>query len=74
MSGKPSLSAIVELPVEEKLRLLEAVWDSIADSPDALPLTDEQRRELDARYEQYLQAPDDGASWHDVRQRINKSS
>ena len=44
MSGKPSLSAIVELPVEEKLRLLEAVWDSIADSPDALPLTDEQRR------------------------------
>lgn len=41
------------LPIEERLRLVEDIWDSIAEeanaTPDVLPLTDAQCAELDRR-------------------------
>jgi putative addiction module component (TIGR02574 family) len=41
------LSDVLELPVAERLKLVEAIWDSIAEAPDALELTEAQRVELD---------------------------
>lgn len=40
---------IARLPVEERLRLVEDIWESIRASPDELPTTDAQRAELDRR-------------------------
>ncbi|MGH2830447.1 MAG: addiction module protein [Actinomycetota bacterium] len=40
---------IEKLPLEERLRIVEEVWESIRQNPDALPLTDAQRVELDRR-------------------------
>lgn len=37
------------LPLEERLHLVEDLWDSIAAEAEALPLTDAQRKELDRR-------------------------
>jgi putative addiction module component (TIGR02574 family) len=34
---------------EERLELLERLWDSLASNPEAIPLTDAQREELDRR-------------------------
>ncbi len=34
------------LSVEERLQLIEDLWDSVADDPEALPLTDAQAEEL----------------------------
>ena len=42
-----------ELPVEERIKLVENLWDSIASDQQALPLTDEQRDELDWRLDAY---------------------
>jgi len=42
-----------ELPVDERIRLVEDLWDSIAADQSALPLTDAQRRELDHRLDAY---------------------
>ena len=42
-----------ELPVSEKIKLVEALWDSIADEQHALKLTDDQRSELDRRLDVY---------------------
>lgn len=44
---------ISELPVSEKIQLVEALWDSIADEKNALKLTDDQRAELDKRLDVY---------------------
>ena len=33
------VAEILALPVEERVRLVEAIWDSISAVPDALPLT-----------------------------------
>ena len=43
------IAEILKLPIEERLRLIETIWDSIAADPSAVPLTDAQREELDRR-------------------------
>lgn len=42
-----------ELPVEDRIRLVEDLWDSIANDQNALPLTSEQVSELDRRLDQF---------------------
>ena len=41
------------LPIDERIRLVEDIWDSIAADQAALPLTDEQRVEIDRRLNAY---------------------
>lgn len=42
-----------KLPIDERIRLVEELWDSIASDQKALPLTDEQKAELDRRLDAY---------------------
>ena len=42
-----------ELPVDERVKLVEDLWDSIAADQHALPLTNEQKAELDRRLNAY---------------------
>lgn len=42
-----------KLPLDERIRLVEDLWDSIAADQKALPLTQEQREELDRRLDAY---------------------
>jgi putative addiction module component (TIGR02574 family) len=42
-----------ELPVEERMKLVEDLWDSIAEDRKALPVTPEQKAELDRRLKAY---------------------
>jgi putative addiction module component (TIGR02574 family) len=63
---------LLGLPVEERLRLVEDLWDSIAEVPEAVELSDEQRKELDERLEQFHRDPEAGSPWKDVRDRILK--
>ena len=41
------------LSIDERMQLVEDRWDSIAADQAALPLTDEQRVELDRRLDAY---------------------
>jgi putative addiction module component (TIGR02574 family) len=43
------IAEILKLPVEERFKLIETIWDSIATDSSAVPLTDAQRDELDRR-------------------------
>jgi len=42
-----------ELPVNERIKLVEELWDSIASDQKALSLTAEQKVELDRRLDAY---------------------
>jgi len=68
------LSDVLELPVSERLKLVEAIWDSIADAPEALELSDAQRSELDRRLEEYERNPSSGSPWSEVKARILKGA
>lgn len=65
-----SLSDILKLSVAERIQLAQDIWDSIAAEPDALPLSEAQRQELDRRLEDYRQNPESGVPWEQVRARL----
>lgn len=65
-----SISDVFQLPVEERIRLAQAIWASVASSPDQVPLTAAQVKELDRCYDEYLSDPDDGSPWSDVKARL----
>ena len=44
---------IREVPVEDRMRLVEDIWDSIAEEQGVPAISDEQGRELDRRLEAY---------------------
>jgi putative addiction module component (TIGR02574 family) len=48
----PTTAELRELTAEQRLELLEAVWDTLAADPDSLPLSTEHRRELDRRLDE----------------------
>ncbi len=48
-----NITTLRDLPVAQRLHLVEELWDSIASDQKALPLTDEQREELDRRLDAY---------------------
>jgi len=49
MTPKAILNEILQLPLDERLKLVEAIWDSIAATPEAVPVPDWHRAELDRR-------------------------
>lgn len=61
---------ILELSIAERIQLVEDIWDSIAKSPESLPLSEEQKTELDKRLAAYHNDPGKGSPWNIVRERI----
>ncbi len=58
------------LPLEERLALVEAIWDSIEADADGLPLPDWHRDELDKRLATHAADPSSGEEWSVVRKRL----
>jgi len=61
---------VLSLSVTDRLSLVEFIWDSIVDHPEAIPLTDEQRRELETRLGSYRLDLSGGSTWDAVKSRI----
>ncbi len=66
------ISEILQLSIAERIQLAEDIWDSIAAFPDAVPLTNEQKQELDRRLQAYAQNPDEGISWDALKEKMRK--
>lgn len=67
-----SVAKILEMSVPEKILAVEEIWDSIASR--SLPVTADQKKELDRRLKSVATNPDSGVSWEAVRHRIEKRS
>ena len=61
---------IDRLSVEERLALVQELWDSIAESAGELPLSEAQQTELDRRLAEHEAHPDDVVLWEDVKASI----
>ena len=61
---------VMSLSVPERIQLVEDIWDSIAELPEQVLLTDAQKAELDRRLDAYHENPDEGSPWGMVRERI----
>jgi putative addiction module component (TIGR02574 family) len=65
-----SRSEVLKLPLNDRIQLVEDIWDSIADCPDAILLTEPQKMELESRLDEYHRNPNAGSPWSLVRERI----
>jgi putative addiction module component (TIGR02574 family) len=63
---------IKSLTAEERLTLLGDIWDSL--DPEAVPVTDLQREELDRRLDDLEGDRDLGIPWEEVFRRIRDRS
>lgn len=62
----------LRLSVSERTQLVEDIWDTIAEVPEAIKLSDGQKAERDTRLNRYHQNPDEGSPWGMVRERNPK--
>lgn len=63
-------SNIKQLPIDERIRLVEDLWDSIASDQNSLPLTQDQKNELDKRLDAYELSKDPGRPMTEVLSEI----
>ncbi len=63
---------ILKLSVSERILMVEAIWDSIADSDEKLELNEETKQLLEKRLEAHNENKEEGSSWADVKARIKK--
>jgi putative addiction module component (TIGR02574 family) len=67
--AKSLMDELLELSLEDRLQLVEDLWDSIRDDR-MLPLTVEQIQEAERRYADHLKHPEKASRWEDAQARL----
>jgi putative addiction module component (TIGR02574 family) len=68
-----TIDELKRLSVSERIQLVEALWDSIAEDSPALGLTPAHIAELDRRLDALEAQPKGGTPWEVARERILSS-
>ena len=63
---------IDRLDVDQRLRLIERIWESLSNDPAAVPMTPAQRAELDRRLDELEQGDAAGIPWDEVLENIRR--
>ncbi len=65
-----TLKQIVALDIQDRIRLVQGILDSIAAEQVDLDLTEAQKQELDRRIDDYEANPDNVMTWAKVKASI----
>jgi putative addiction module component (TIGR02574 family) len=68
-----SLDDIRRLSVAERVALVEEIWETIEASPDALPIPEAQRQELERRLKLHREDPTAAQPWSSIRSRLTQT-
>ncbi len=68
------LPQVQKLSLQEKILLVEELWDEIAAAGEAIPLPAWHKQALDESLAEYAKNPREGSSWNEVRDRIHNCS
>ena len=66
----PHIPNLDQIPIRERLSLLEVIWDSIVTSVDHLPPSSEHQHIIDQRLAEHAAAPDDVVPWDDLKSEL----
>ena len=61
------------LSIPDRIRLVEEIWDTIAEENQMLELSDAEKRELDRRLEWIRNNPGQGRTWDEIKAEFIKS-
>jgi putative addiction module component (TIGR02574 family) len=73
MDLRTVLTAVESWPPEDRLKLIEEVWESLEATPEAAALTESQKQDLQRRLDAYRDDPKAGSPWEDVKARLQGS-
>jgi len=65
-----NLAELLELPTDQRLQLVEAIWDSLVEVPEAVPISDDVREELDRRLAAYYSDPSSARPWREIKDEL----
>lgn len=60
------------LPLEKRLEILEALWDSVESEADPYPIPEEVLDEAEREFEAHLADPSSSIPWETVRARLRE--
>ena len=69
-----SVADILQLPVQERIHLVEMIWESIAAFPETIEVSPELKSELNARLADFERDPQAGYSWDQVKAQLKNGS
>jgi putative addiction module component (TIGR02574 family) len=64
--------SVFDLSPAEKLQLVEDLWDDLAATPEAVPVRDWQKAELDRRKANLKKNPASALTWDEVKRRVRR--
>ena len=64
---------IDDMSQEEQLQLIEQIWEKLSSHPDSVPLSPNQKAELDRRLDDLERGTAEGIPWEDVLQQIRRN-
>lgn len=67
------IAEILKLPVEQRLRLVELIWESLRSTPADLPLSEAHRAAVDEELASHQREPNDVLTLDEVLSGIRKS-
>ena len=67
-----TLNEITALSIEDRIHLVQAIWDTIATEQAYPDLTEAQKQELDNRIADYEANPNDLLTWEEIKAAIKK--
>jgi putative addiction module component (TIGR02574 family) len=67
MDVSATLAEIASLPVDDRIHLVEAIWESIVAEPGQPQLSEAQKQELDRRLAAHAASPQDVIPWEQVK-------
>jgi putative addiction module component (TIGR02574 family) len=70
MDLSAALAQINTLSPDDRIRLVQAIWDSIPEEARTPDLTDEQKIELDRRLADLRANPQSGLTWEQIKARV----
>jgi putative addiction module component (TIGR02574 family) len=70
--GVNPLIDLLKLPADDRAELAMALWESLTDAErdGVFDLTDEQRRELDRRWQEHQRNRASAVPWSEVRRKL----
>ncbi len=70
MDFAEALSAINAMNIDDRIRLVDAIWEGIEAEQPVPELTEAQKRELDRRLADAEASPEDEVPWEEVNAEI----
>ena len=70
MNIPATIAEIASLPLEDRIRIVQAIWDTIAAEPEHPGLTDAQKKDLDRRVAELDANPENVRAWEAIRAGI----